>query len=379
MDEDRNIKVLHIVNTYLPRVSGVAINTHAILKELSKHKGVTSIVFAPQEKENDIPQEKIPYEILRYHKVSSTLFYALFMLPQLLGAYRKEKFQILHCHGIDQIYLGYLFKRLVPSTIFIGMFRNDRIAEGDKKRLKRLDKSIASLDKIVSYNPVITELLCHRYPDIIGKIKEIPLGIDIAYYESVRADRTEEKPYILSLGRLVSTKGIDILIRAFSEIVDEFPNLSLYIAGSGKELNHLKALVQTLRLADRVFFLGLITGDEKIRLVKNAEFFAFSSFMGEGFGGVLLEALACGKIVLANTYETINMLIQDHRTGILYERNSYSDMSKKMTFIMRNKQVLEKSLLPSIQETIAAYDIRRIGIQYKELYQDLMKENGRHG
>jgi len=371
----RKIKIMHLLHTYIPKLSGVAMNTHAILTELSKFDSCECVVFAPHEKRFDVEVNIDSYRIIRYTRSPMKRFIdAVFVVCQLIALYRKERFDILHCHGVDQIYFGSLFRKFIPSVVLVGMFRNDKMLESGKRRIRRLTKSLPHVDKIISINPVITKILLTQNPDLGEKIVEIPLGIDQEFYESVASGSAHDVKYIVYLGRLTGNKRLDILIKAFSFVHQKHPQIFLYIVGGGSELNKLKLLTHSLNIEDKVRFLGVKTGEEKIKLIKNAELFVFTSSAGEGLPGVLLEALACRKVIVANDYTTIKTLIKDGKTGIIYKKNSPEDLADKILFGLQNKQDLETKFIPYINEMISQYDVKVVASKYAELYRTVLLE-----
>ena len=87
---DNKIKVLHLLHTYLPEVSGVALNTYAILKELARNAHIECVVFAPFPKKCADEGYQVPHKIIRYHRLPFKRFlFASVLLMQLLAAYRK--------------------------------------------------------------------------------------------------------------------------------------------------------------------------------------------------------------------------------------------------------------------------------------------------
>jgi len=371
----RKIKVVHLLHTYFPKLSGVAMNSHTIMTALAKYDDCECIVFAPHEKSIDIVVNEISYRTIRYVQTPFKRFMdAFFIVCQLVLLYRKERFDILHCHGVDQMYFGVLFKKFLPSVALVGMFRNDRMLKSGKRRIRRLRASLPAMDKIISINPVITDILSTEQPMHAEKIVEIPLGIDRKYYESVTSVSKDEGKYIISLGRLTGNKGLDILIKAFSVVQQKHSQIFLYIVGTGKELHRLKALARSLNIEDKVRFLGVKIGEEKIGLIKSAELFVFTSSAGEGLPGVLLEALVCRKIVVANDYTTIKTLIKDGKTGVIYEKDSPEDLARKILFVLQNRQVLEANFAPYINEIVPQYDVEVVASKYAELYRTILSE-----
>lgn len=109
----------------------------------------------------------------------------------------------------------------------------------------------------------------------------------------------EQKQFnFIFLGRLVSQKGCDLLIRACSNLD---PSFSLNIIGDGPERECLENLVKSLKLEKNIRFLGIVEGEPLARLLNKHDTMVIPSVQEEGFGIVALEGMACGcKIIAAN-------------------------------------------------------------------------------
>jgi GalNAc-alpha-(1->4)-GalNAc-alpha-(1->3)-diNAcBac-PP-undecaprenol alpha-1,4-N-acetyl-D-galactosaminyltransferase len=134
----------------------------------------------------------------------------------------------------------------------------------------------------------------------------------------------EDCTSIVSHGRLVEKKGFDVLIRAFSRLVTEFPTLSLKIAGTGECKNELESLVSSLGLDGKVEFVGHL---------RNCDEFLASGSIGvylsrsEGFPNALCEALAVGLPLLASDCDFgPSDLIASGTNGILLPKEIESNL-----------------------------------------------------
>lgn len=121
-------------------------------------------------------------------------------------------------------------------------------------------------------------------------------GVDCRIFEQADA-YAGSRPYIFSFGRLTHIKGFDLLILAFSHIMNEFPDTDLWIAGSGEQEMTLKVLCRHLGTDNRIRFIGEITHEEVARYLKGALFVVIPS-REESFGLAAVEAMAAGKMVL---------------------------------------------------------------------------------
>jgi glycosyltransferase involved in cell wall biosynthesis len=366
------IKVLHLLHTYLPEVSGVALNTYAILKELSRDARIESVVLVPFPKKCADEGYDIPHKIIRYRGLPFKRFLsAPALLLHLLAAYRKERFHILHCHGPEQIYVGSLFKKIIPSVRTIGMFRNDRMFKGRASKVRRLRAGLRGMEKIVSISPIISKMLLEENRDLGEKIADIPLGIDLDLYRGVEASDPGE-PYIIYLGRLVGGKRVDVLLRAFARVRQHVPALCLYVLGDGSQRMQLQALAADLGIDGAVRFKGFMTGARKISLLKGAELLAFPSDSGEGFPGVLLEAFACDKIVIANDYAAAKVLIRHGQTGFIYDRNDPERLAAAIRNVLENREAITQQIIPAVRLEIANYAVEKVAEAYRVLYEGLM-------
>jgi len=134
----------------------------------------------------------------------------------------------------------------------------------------------------------------------LSKIFNIPNGIDLIsnepkelYYPN-NFNFTKKKPYILFVGRLHFIKGPDLLLKAFNLIAHKIPNHNLIFAGSDDGMEkELKKEANNSRFAERIHFIGFITGSEKNNLYKNADLLVIPS-RSEAMSLVVLEAALHG-------------------------------------------------------------------------------------
>jgi len=128
------------------------------------------------------------------------------------------------------------------------------------------------------------------------RVVVIPPGVSSDYYTPDATQRAAV-PTFAYLGRLKKYKGVDQVIRAFARVTA--PGAVLEIAGAGDYRPALERLIASLDLADRVRFLGFITEEEKLALLRRAWAVALAS-PKEGWGLTNVEAEACGTPVVAS-------------------------------------------------------------------------------
>ncbi len=117
------------------------------------------------------------------------------------------------------------------------------------------------------------------------------------------------------MGILEHRKGIDLLIRAAAQLLPDYPDLSLTLVGRGPQRSALEALALRLGLRKHVNFLGYVGDDELQDLYARSGLFAFPSLQ-EGFGLVLLEAMAHGLPVVTSATASIRETVGEYAIGV---------------------------------------------------------------
>jgi glycosyltransferase involved in cell wall biosynthesis len=146
-----------------------------------------------------------------------------------------------------------------------------------------------------------------------SRIEVIHPGIDTEAYTPAPAQRSPV-PLVAYLGRLKRYKRVDLIIRAFAEL--QHPTAQLAIAGAGSHRGALERLAASLDLGDRVKFLGFISQEQKVALLRSAWVLAFTS-PKEGWGITNLEAAACATPVVASSSPGLRESVLDGETGYL--------------------------------------------------------------
>jgi glycosyltransferase involved in cell wall biosynthesis len=160
-------------------------------------------------------------------------------------------------------------------------------------------------------------------------VRVIYCGIDSARYTPDAAARAA-RPVFAYLGRLKRYKGVDLVLRAFAKLAH--PDAVLEIAGTGDHRAALEALARSLDLGSRVRFLGFISEEEKLALLRRAWALVFAS-PKEGWGITNLEAAACATPVVASDSPGIRESVRDGETGYLVPHGDAGAMASAMARI----------------------------------------------
>ena len=144
---------------------------------------------------------------------------------------------------------------------------------------------------------------------------------------------------VLYAGRLAPEKNINLVIRAVAEARHAVPEISLGIVGKGSAEKELRALAQSLGVADRVRFLGFLEGETKLAEAHNAaDVFAIMS-TAETQGLVAMQALACGVPVIgARAWGLAEYLGKEKAGQILVSPGDYQSLAAELVRLAKYPQ-----------------------------------------
>lgn len=141
-------------------------------------------------------------------------------------------------------------------------------------------------------------------------------GVDHEVFKSDVSVARRDIPTAVYIGRLRRYKRMDPVIRAIGRLAAEGIEYRFVVAGTGDDRERLEALAASLGISDRVQFLGWITEDEKIELLRSAWVNVYPS-PKEGWGITNIEAAACGTPSIASDSPGLRESVRDGITGYL--------------------------------------------------------------
>jgi len=250
---------------------------------------------------------------------------------KLVGLCRQHGIEIVHCHGLYRPgYAGRLIKRRSGIPYVVTSW-GDIVPSSSRQRRRsvrrRCRQILKDADAVTHPTTVIAEY-AGRLCDVSPKSSVIPNGIDLRLWR--KDTKPAEGRYILAIGKLTDQTGFGVLIDAMQHLGGAEGDISLVIAGEGQAASALRARAGKLGLevreglteladADRgaVFFAGFVGDEAKLSLFGGARLVAFSSQYGEGFPGVLLEAMASGKAIVASDIPATRAIVTAGENALL--------------------------------------------------------------
>jgi len=174
---------------------------------------------------------------------------------------------------------------------------------------------------------------------------------------------------ILFVGAFTPQKGIEILIPAFQELTHSYSDIHLHMVGEGKLIDWAKKEVKIAELTKYVTFYGQRNEVEKFYL--SSDIVICPSVSGEGSSGVIKEALAAGKIIVASNLNCNMEIIQDGVNGLLFETNNLQSLVDTLKRIIDNKIIINSN---QIKKTTREFSCEKMASAYIEIYNKYRKD-----
>lgn len=162
-----------------------------------------------------------------------------------------------------------------------------------------------------------------------GDAVVIPNGVDVSSFAKATPIFGWPGPNmsIVFLGRGDEPrKGLEILVNAYSQIRENFPQVRLLIAGPGEPEDVLKKLSKLDRSS--VTVLGMVAPEDKSSVLASGTIYVAPNTGGESFGIVLLEAMASGTPVVASDLEAFERVLDYGRAGVTFQNENSVDLAR---------------------------------------------------
>lgn len=200
----------------------------------------------------------------------------------------------------------------------------------------RTRRQLAALDSVLA----ISDFTRDRFREWSGvdpkRVDLLPCMVDLARFRPGPAPAGLRARYglagrrvIMTLARLAGQeryKGIDEVMEAMPGLLGRFPDLVYLVVGDGDDRPRLEARSRALGIAERVVFTGYIDEAEKADHYRLADVFALAG-RGEGFGIVLLEAMACGIPVVGSNRDASGDVVRTAGGGIVVDPTDPADLA----------------------------------------------------
>jgi glycosyltransferase involved in cell wall biosynthesis len=336
------MNILVFTTAYYPSVGGVENQTLNLLAEFLKmgHK-VKVVAF---------PIHKARQQVIKTNEKEVEVFYNPgFLNLFLLFAWCKVLY--MPNYSLKGIwFIPFLpFKKLIIShnDLYLSNKKSTKI-KIKLLLIKLANENIAVSKFVADYIKTRSKIIYNCYDDAIFKIYE-----------------DEERIYdFIFLGRLVSQKGCDLLIRACKNVKKPF---RLNIVGEGPERSKLEKLVKDFSLEKNIHFLGILEGEPLARLLNNHRTMVIPSLRPEGFGIVALEGMACGCDIIAANAGGLSEAVNNF--GKLFKMGDQQQLEHLLQAALeKSDKAATANLHPAVSAYLARQNKQTIAAEYIKLF-----------
>ncbi len=314
------------------------------------------------------------------HSLLARLQLPLFSFLQLfylIWLIKKEKIDIVNSHWmVTQGLNGALARKIfgirhIATVHSAGLFALKRFPFG--KYIARF--IVSNSDRVITVSSFIKSNL----DELVGydtKAAVCPMGTDTNAFVSEDQVELKEKygiglkHVLLFVGRLIEVKGIEYLIEAMKIVSNEIQDLKLLIAGRGILERRLKEKVKKSNLSSYVSFLGDVKHQNLVDYYNICDLVILPSIIDkygqtESLGVVVLEAMSCGKPVIASNVGALPEIVKDGYNGALVIPKNPMDIADKIIKMLKrtDRNLLEKNA----RKTAEGYSWSNIGKEHLEI------------
>lgn len=361
---------------------------------LNKYFDVTVLVpMCPNAKEEEYLEG---VQVIRYHYFPihkwETLCYPgaivprikekkirIFLVPFLFLGLILKLFKILpqydyvHAHWIiPQGIIQSFFKKTYLITSHGGDITS--MNKGIMKRLKKWCLENASHITVVSNS--LKEIVVQDYKINPEKVDIISMGCDTTSfginYRKENYFNQNNKPVILFVGRLARVKGIEYLIKAVDGL-----DAKLVIVGSGDQESTLKDLAKSVDC--EIDFFGAKTHDQLSEIYASADVFVAPSVTledgaKEGFGLVVLEAMASSLPVVVSNSGGLPEIVKDKENGFVFQEKNVDQLKNILNLLIENTSLRKEYAAKSLK-SVQKWDYSNIAKRYEQVIVEKMEDN----
>jgi glycosyltransferase involved in cell wall biosynthesis len=306
--------------------------------------------------------EDLGVDVVRLQGVGRSLI----RLALALGRHvRQARPDIIHTHLFDADLAGTVVARVCGvqcySSIHSATFFTTRAHRWRYRCLALLTNRFFPVSQAVS------DVLIQRCRVPSARMRVIRNGIDTARFAPppARDGAVTKRPIIGTLARLDPRKGIRILLDAMPRLIPEYPALLLLVGGAGEEQEALERQARALGIADRVVFVGPVQDPRDF--YRRLDLFVLPS-LDEGFGLVLLEAMATGVPVIGTRVGGVPEILTHGVNGWLVEPGDPVALAAGIRILWADP-ALRRQVAQEGRQTAVHFDVTKAAAEFQAEYE----------
>jgi len=285
----------------------------------------------------------------------------------------QNNINVLHTHFYKTDYIGYLATRRTKCKIVSTPHGWSKKMDAKLWCYEMLDRLIFPfLDAVAPLSEELYAPLA-KIPGMRDKLYFIRNGVDLSEIvesQAINPDLLEQKrlgAFILGyIGQLIPRKGLDTLIKALARV--KCLPWRLYLIGDGPQKEELKEIARKEGILKQIHFMGF--RQDRIDFLRGFDAFILPSRL-EGIPRCLMEAMGVGVPAIASNIPGCNDLIQDQRTGVLFDVDDDAMLATIIEKLAEANGLRQRLAFNAMDYVHKFYSATRMAEDYEALYEKL--------
>jgi glycosyltransferase involved in cell wall biosynthesis len=370
------MKILHVINTL--SAGGAELHLLTLCRHLKQH-GIEIAVVCLKDGIKGSRSLRADFEAegFRVIDLEATGRYSCRFIKPLIDLVKIERPDIVHTHlpRADFAFaLGQVFR---PSVLWVCSVHDIHSESWSARWALSLFHGIwRRADAVIAISHAVKNWLVTEHRISSEKVSVIHYGLDAERFVQPRVAYRElwgmnGEPVAGSIGRLEPRKGHACLIQSMSQVCQRMAGSTLLIAGAdtwdyGKELERL---IHDLGLQGQVRLVGFQS--DVASFLGALDVFAFAS-RAEGFGQVIIEAMAAGKPVVTSKVPPITEIVVDGETGLLVEPDNPEAFADAIDWLFTHPKEARDMGRRGQERVHSCFSAKRMAAETLSVYKSLM-------
>jgi glycosyltransferase involved in cell wall biosynthesis len=360
---------------------GMEIYDLSILEGLSKYSDCvhlyTSTYFSQL---SDVSFDKIKMVFGRIYSKDKSTFIRLLMLfrglIRLLKSLLINRYEIIYCHVFTYSFLELmlvLIARLGGGRVFINIHDPEPFVDKSNAIIKKIFKIIFRDPncKVVTHSLYSKNILMRNFSGILPVIMP-HTDVDYIYTPTACSElqskkllelNTEDK-YVLFFGQIKRNKGLDILIKAYSESEISIKGYKLLIAGRcwGEEWANYQKIIEENLLSDDVVVVNSFIEPQMVYHYFNVAQYVLLPYTEIFSSGVLIRASGYGKPVICSDLPAFMEEIVDKENGIIFQAGNVQSLASALcsaTFSVQTAELMSRKVIEKYSKKYDRFIVAR--------------------
>ena len=317
-------------------------------------------------------------------------FYFNFWINNLNTVFQNNSFVFIHVHDLPLAKVAKKFAVKFHIPMILDLHENwPALLKVSYHANTLLGKILSSVKQWRAY-----ELSALKWADklivVVDEAKEriIKMGIPESKIEIVSNTinaceitfNNAEKVFPHSLvyaGGLNYYRGLQIVLPAISKLIEKYPDLKLWIIGSGKFRKRLDKMIISLHLEKHVQFTGWLSFENMLKFLMQAQIALVPHLRSEHTDSTiphkLFQYFAANKPVISSDCLPLKRIISQTGAGLVYKFNDPTELAHQITCLFEDENLCD-SIRENQKKALEKYNWQRDSLNLKKLYKNLVQD-----